>query len=193
MSEDARPGRSKGQQADLGILDGLVQLSFAIHRVLGRVADAHELSLVQLRLLGILRDREPGMQEIATFLELDKSSVTGLIDRAERRGLVRRASTPDDGRAVRVALTEQGRELTQKCVKQVGRELDTLVEGLTETERKRLSALASQIVYRDGQRVTLDVSYPFGLARSGQSRLRSLSRGHGQTGADESSGVAEAD
>ncbi len=114
MSEDARPGRSKGQQADLGILDGLVQLSFAIHRVLGRVADAHELSLVQLRLLGILRDREPGMQEIATFLELDKSSVTGLIDRAERRGLVRRASTPDDGRAVRVALTEQGRELTQK-------------------------------------------------------------------------------
>jgi len=38
---------------------------------------------------------------------------------------------------------------------------------------------------------TFDIQYPFGQARSGQSRLRSLSRRHGQTGADESYGVAE--
>ncbi len=146
MNDQARPGRPSAQPADSGILDGLVQLSFAIQRVLGSVADAHELSLVQLRLLGILRDREPGMQEIATFLELDKSSVTGLVDRAERRGLVRRASTPEDGRAVRVALTERGRELLQKGLKQVQRELNALLEGLTELDRKRLTTLASEIV-----------------------------------------------
>ncbi len=152
MNDDARSGRMKDPQADLGILDGLVQLSFAIQRVLERVADEHELSLVQLRLLGILRDREPGMQEIATFLELDKSSVTGLVDRAERRGLVRRASSPEDGRAVRVALTEQGRDLTKKGVKQLQRELSALVEGLTEADRKRLSGLASQVVFNANAR-----------------------------------------
>ncbi|MEI9936202.1 MAG: MarR family transcriptional regulator [Pseudomonadota bacterium] len=146
MNDDTRPRRSKGRESDLGLVDGLVQLSFAVHRVLGRIADEHELSLVQLRLLGILRDREPGMQEIATFLELDKSSVTGLVDRAERRGLVRRASTPEDGRAVRVALTERGRELLQKGLKQVQRELNALLEGLTELDRKRLTTLASEIV-----------------------------------------------
>jgi DNA-binding MarR family transcriptional regulator len=153
MNDDARPGRFKKPGLDLGLLDGLVQLSFAIQGALGRVAEAHDLSLVQVRLLGILRDREPGMLEVATFLDLDKSSVTGLVDRAERRGLVRRASTPDDGRAVRVTLTERGRELTQKFVKQVERELSALVEGLSEADRKRLSTLASQIVYNDAQRV----------------------------------------
>lgn len=146
MNDEARGGRSQGQAAELGIVDGLVQLSFAIQRVLGRVADEHELSIVQLRLLGILRDRQPGMQELAAFLELDKSSVTGLVDRAERRGLVRRESTPDDRRAVRVTLTERGRALTQKGVKQIERALNELVLGLSDTERKRLSGLASRVV-----------------------------------------------
>ncbi len=158
MTDDPRPKRSGRPQRDLGLLDGLVQLSFAVHGALGRVAEVYDLSLVQVRLLGILRDREPGMMEVATFLKLDKSSVTGLVDRAERRGLVRRASAPDDGRAVRVALTEPGRELAQKFVKLLERELAVLVEGLSETDRKRLSALASQIVFNDAQRVLPGVS-----------------------------------
>jgi len=143
---------------DLGLLNALVQLSFAVQGALGRVAGAHELSLVQVRLLGILRDRAPGMLELAKLLELDKSSVTGLVDRAERRGLVRRASTPDDGRAVRVSMTEAGRELTRKLVKQLERELSTLVEGLSEPERKRLSVLATQIAVNDVARVLPGVS-----------------------------------
>ena len=56
---------------------------------------------------------------------------------------------------------------------------------------------ARLIVELDGSyhawRVSADARYPFGQARSGQSRLRSLSRVHGQTGADESRRVAEAD
>jgi len=158
MTDDPRSKRSGRPQRDLGLLDGLVQLSFAVHGALGRVAEVYDLSLVQVRLLGILRDREPGMMEVATFLNLDKSSVTGLVDRAERRGLVRRASAPEDGRAVRVALTEPGRELAQKFVKLLERELAVLVEGLSETDRKRLSALASQIVFNDAQRVLPGVS-----------------------------------
>jgi DNA-binding MarR family transcriptional regulator len=158
MTDDARPRRSAKQEGDLGLLDGLVQLSFAVQGALGRVAEEHDLSLVQVRLLGILRDREPGMLEVAAFLKLDKSSVTGLVDRAERRGLVRRASTPDDGRAVRVGLTGRGRELAQKFTKQVERELVSLVDGLSETDRKRLSALATQIVLNDSQRLLPGVS-----------------------------------
>jgi len=137
----------------LGLLDGLVQLSFAVQGALGRVAETHDLSLIQVRLLGILRDREPGMMEVATFLNLDKSSVTGLVDRAERRGLVRRTTTPDDRRAVRVALTEQGQEVAKKFAKQVERELSALVEDLSDTDRKRLSTLATQIVINDAKRL----------------------------------------
>ncbi|MGP8010701.1 MAG: MarR family transcriptional regulator, partial [Acidimicrobiales bacterium] len=71
---------------ELSAVDGAVQLSFLIQNSLSRLAAQYGLSLIQTRLLGVLRDRTPSMNELATLLELDKSSVTGLIDRAERRG-----------------------------------------------------------------------------------------------------------
>jgi len=136
----------------LTLPDGLVQLSFAVQSAIGRVAECHDLSLAQVRLLGILRDREPAMLAVATFLNLDKSSVTGLVDRAERRGLVRRTTTAEDRRTVRVALTDQGRQLTQKLGTQVERELSLLIRGLSAVDRRRLLAIASRIVVDDAQR-----------------------------------------
>jgi DNA-binding MarR family transcriptional regulator len=139
---------------DLGLMDSLVQLSFAVHSALERVADRHDLSLVQVRLLGILRDREPAMMELASYLGLDKSSVTGLVTRAERRGFVERTTSTEDRRAVYVSVTAKGRALIQVFVKQLERELAVLVEDLDETERKQLSTLASQIVLGEVHRRT---------------------------------------
>jgi DNA-binding MarR family transcriptional regulator len=134
------------KKQDLGLLDGLVQLSFTVQEALERVAESHGLSLVQVRLLGILRDREPAMLELATFLNLDKSSVTGLVGRAEKRGLVRRISTQKDRRAVNVIITPRGRELAQKIERQVEREVEALVRDWSDADRKKMSALASRIV-----------------------------------------------
>lgn len=74
--------------------DGLVQTSFTVIAALSRVAADQDLSLTQLRMLGILRDREPAMAELATYLGLERSTVSGLIDRAVARGLVRRPPMP---------------------------------------------------------------------------------------------------
>ncbi len=84
---------SPSGEADLGLVDALAQLSFAVQGALTRVAAAHDASIIQTRLLGILRDRHPTITELAAFLQLDKSSVTGLVDRAEERGLVRRVAS----------------------------------------------------------------------------------------------------
>jgi len=137
---------------DLGLLDALAQLSFAVHGALERVAERHDLSLVQIRLLGILRDREPAMMELAAFLHLDKSSVTGLVTRAERRGLVVRTTSPDDRRSVRVVLTDRGRDVVQKGADEIEAELAVLVAPLSEADRKRLSVLASAVVLGDAER-----------------------------------------
>ena len=72
----------------LSTVDGLAQLSFLTLGLLERRAGEHAISIIQTRLLGVLRDRTPTMNELATLLGLDKSSATGLVDRAERRGLV---------------------------------------------------------------------------------------------------------
>ncbi|MCA1223249.1 MarR family winged helix-turn-helix transcriptional regulator [Streptomyces sp. 8L] len=131
---------------DLGIVDSLAQLSFAVQAELAKVAAAHGLSVIQLRVLGVLRDREPGMQELARHLGLDKSSMTGLIDRAERRGLVRRAPSPRDRRGVQVSLTEDGHELARLMTADADRRIRALTTGLTDTQRSQLSLLASELV-----------------------------------------------
>lgn len=130
---------------DPTLVDALVESSFLVQAALRRVAARHDLSVVGMRMLGILRDREPGVIALARHLELDKSSVTGLIDRAEARGLVKRAADPDDGRAVRVRLTRKGRRLATAGAAEVAEELAAVVADLTEAERGRLAGLLSEV------------------------------------------------
>jgi DNA-binding MarR family transcriptional regulator len=51
------------------------------------------------------------VREVADRLQLRHHSVVELVDRAQAEGLVRRATDPDDARAVRVLLTERGQQL----------------------------------------------------------------------------------
>ena len=139
------------RQADAEFVDALVQLSFSVQTVISEVGSRYELSSIQARLLGILRDREPAMAELARFLKLDKSSITGLVDRAERRGLVRRTASPRDGRSVHVQLTGEGRQLATACAAEVRRHVSWLARGMTEAERRRFAALAGQLLQGERQ------------------------------------------
>jgi MarR family transcriptional regulator, lower aerobic nicotinate degradation pathway regulator len=145
-------------ERDLGLVDALAQLTFAVQGAIGRVAAAHDLSIVQARLLGILRDRQPTIKELAAFLQLDKTSVTGLVDRAQERGLVRRARSPVDGRSVNVAITAAGQELVDQATTAIESEIAVLVEALSPEQRAELSATASVVVVADARRRGVDIS-----------------------------------
>ena len=132
------------------MLDALVQLSFAVQDVLGLVAARHGFSVTQVRLFGSLRGREPTMSDIKDHLALEKSSVSGLIDRAERRGLVARTTGHPDGRTVHVRLTEQGAELAARFAAEVYAELETLLAPLSDRDRCRLYELAAAILAARG-------------------------------------------
>jgi MarR family transcriptional regulator, lower aerobic nicotinate degradation pathway regulator len=139
-------------EADLGLVDSLAQLSFVVQGALNRVAAIHNLSIVQARMLGILRDRRPTINELASHLQLDKSSVTGLVDRAEQRGLVRRASVPLDRRSVEVTITAAGQQLVNQATETFEAVIADLVVELSPAQRARLSASASLIVATDARR-----------------------------------------
>jgi MarR family transcriptional regulator, lower aerobic nicotinate degradation pathway regulator len=139
-------------EEDLGLVDALAQLSFAIHGALGRISASHDMSIVQARLLGILRDRRPTIKELAGLLGLEKSSVTGLIDRAEDRGLVRRVASPIDGRSVQVVITHAGRKLVECAAAEFESDIGELVTELTSVEKNLLSVVASRIVSTDARR-----------------------------------------
>lgn len=128
------------------VLDGLVRSAFQIMGVLTRVGAEHDLSLTQLRVLGILRDRRPRMTDLAAFLGLDKSTMSGLIDRAERRGLLERGRNPDDRRAVDVFLTPAGLELTRRLDGEIRDALAPATGRLDPQQRRQLAQLLEPVV-----------------------------------------------
>jgi MarR family transcriptional regulator, lower aerobic nicotinate degradation pathway regulator len=131
---------------ELSMVDALAQLSFLIQGTLERRASERDLSMIQTRLLGVLRDRTPTMNELARLLQLDKSSVTGLVDRAERRGLVRRAASKTDGRAVQVSLTDAGRSHVGEVAASFEADVAAILASLPNSERNALSALVSRVL-----------------------------------------------
>ncbi|WP_329126566.1 MarR family winged helix-turn-helix transcriptional regulator [Streptomyces sp. NBC_01465] len=145
MTPESTPAGLADDQP-LNTVDALVQLSFLTQRVLAATGTEHDLSIIQIRLLGILRDRQAGMLEIGTHLGLDKSSMTGLVSRAEKRGLVRRSPSPHDGRAVLVSLTPLGRELTERCTAEISGRITALTDHLTAARRTELTELAAEVV-----------------------------------------------
>jgi MarR family transcriptional regulator, lower aerobic nicotinate degradation pathway regulator len=115
--------------------DSLVQVSFAVTALLSRVAAEQDLSLTQLRVLGTLRDRE-------------RSTVSGLIDRAAQRGLVRKTTHPDDARSVRVSLTAEAQSLATLVIAGIGELMAPLTDRLNSSEQKRLTVLLGNLLDR---------------------------------------------
>jgi DNA-binding MarR family transcriptional regulator len=88
-------------------------LGVAMRRINRIYADAlagHEVTPPQLFLLTCL-DAADGQKprDLAEQVCLDASSLTGLLDRTEKTGLIERRPDPDDRRALRIHLTDQGR------------------------------------------------------------------------------------
>ena len=129
-----------------GLVDALVQAAFTVMAVLNKVGADNDLSLTQLRVLAILRDRRPRMTALADYLGLEKSTMTGLVDRAEKRGLLERAPNASDGRAVDVFLSPDGAELAERLYTHVGRSLSPMTSNLAPVEQRRLQALLERML-----------------------------------------------
>jgi DNA-binding MarR family transcriptional regulator len=133
----------------LGLVDALAQLSFLVQNALAEIAADYDLSLIQTRLLGVLRDREPTMNELGRHLGLDKSSITGLVSRAQRRGLVTRTVSDIDRRVARISITDDGRNLVEQVAKLFAVRIGVLLADLVDSDRQDLARLAGRIVGAD--------------------------------------------
>jgi DNA-binding MarR family transcriptional regulator len=88
------------------------------------------------------------MATIAGFLGLDRSSVSGLIDRAERRGLVARRTSLDDARVTIIDLSAAGAEVGNQVARAVSAEVERLLDGVTASERARFVHFAESLLGR---------------------------------------------
>ncbi|MGW2706039.1 MarR family winged helix-turn-helix transcriptional regulator [Streptomyces sp. NPDC001340] len=90
----------------------LLSVSLAAYYGDFTVAAASEnLTASQGKTLNVLRRGPASMSVLATTLTCDASNMTGIIDRLEKRGLVRREPSPSDRRVKNVLLTAEGEQV----------------------------------------------------------------------------------
>ena len=125
---------------------GLVQLTALVQGSYARISERHDLTPVQAKLLCVLLDGPRGLAELAQYFGVEKAALTGLMDRAERRGLAERAAVPGDRRALQATLTDAGRQAAIAFYTEVRAEMDGLVAALAPEEREQFGRAMSQII-----------------------------------------------
>ena len=106
-----------------------------------------ELTVTQLVVLFLLREA-PGMPAgaLAEDLRVTPPTVTGLVDRLVRMGLVRREEDPKDRRLVRNVLTERGQEILGEVEREGRAFLTQLLERLSAGQLSRLVGSLEDLV-----------------------------------------------
>jgi DNA-binding MarR family transcriptional regulator len=124
----------------------LVRLSFLVQSIYADVCAEHDLSPAQAQLLCVIKDQARGMTELARILGLERPGLSGLVDRVQRRGLVRRETMRHDRRAVMLGPTPHGKSLAEQFYREVSGRLRQVVADLPAADRRQLETIGSKIL-----------------------------------------------
>ncbi|WRZ95789.1 MarR family transcriptional regulator [Streptomyces sp. NBC_01007] len=116
----------------------LLSVSLAAYYGDFTVAAASEnLTASQGKTLNVLRRGPASMSALATTLTCDASNMTGIIDRLEKRGLVRREPRPSDRRVKNVVLTAEG----ERVIDVIRGKMHTTQAGLNRLDEQERDTL----------------------------------------------------
>jgi DNA-binding MarR family transcriptional regulator len=108
-----------------------VKWRVAVDRAVAPLGLTHAQYALVASLYGMDRTgQRPSQRELADHTGLEALYVSKLARALETAGLLERARDPRDPRAVRLALTEQGREVTRRAIEVVQGLLRQLLEPL---------------------------------------------------------------
>ena len=141
--------KSKGPEtADTAFPDKEKSIGFLVHEVARLFrrrfedeARIHGVTLPQWRaLVEIFKNEGISQVSLAGAIDTDPMTMSGILDRLEKRGLIERFADPNDSRAKVARMTAEGSELVSTA-RNVGRELyENALAGLSAAERDELAA-----------------------------------------------------
>lgn len=101
------------------------------------IAQEFDLAPQQAIALRVLGAGARPMGELAKVLFCDSSNVTGITDRLEERGLVRREASEGDRRVKLLVLTDEGEKVRQEITKRLA-EPPPAIAALSEEDQREL-------------------------------------------------------
>jgi len=94
-----------------------------------------EVTPIQVMLLFFLQKNDgSSLTQISQGLMLENPTVTGLIDRLEKSGYVKRSDHPNDRRVYLVHITEKGKKVASKALPIIKKLNEQIKEGYSKSE-----------------------------------------------------------
>ncbi|MGB4863132.1 MAG: MarR family transcriptional regulator [Tepidiformaceae bacterium] len=108
------------------------QSSALLDQIRLQIWDRENLTVTQLRLLGLLREQEGiSNAELADRLYVTRPSVSALLERLERGGFIRREVSQNDRRGINIWLEPRGRQVSESLREESREYLCGLFESLS--------------------------------------------------------------
>jgi DNA-binding MarR family transcriptional regulator len=133
VPKTAKPSPTTGEYARAAELREALRV---FQRRTEEVTAAHGLTPRTYQLLLMIKTsrnggERTGLAELEERLQLGKSTVTELVLRTEKRGLIRRDLDRDRGRGISIALTANGKRRLAAALAELGDERRRLIEILS--------------------------------------------------------------
>ena len=139
-----------GEQPFIDAGRALLKAGFLLANHPKRPYFAHDLTVAQLDVLVTLANAEGAClncSEIAAHTLITKGGITGILDRLEARGLIKRIHSREDRRSVLIQLSAKGIELFRKLYPELQRHNRSLFEkAFTRAQTKDFSELLGQLI-----------------------------------------------
>jgi DNA-binding MarR family transcriptional regulator len=139
----------------MGIIGRITQLQREVHLAQRATFARYGLDAPSFDVLAALRRAGPPYQLTPTALMrtalVTSGAITQRLDRLEERGLITRARSREDGRAVVVSLTDAGREALDAALPDHLETERKLLAGLTDDDREQLADLLRRFLVTLGR------------------------------------------
>ena len=146
---------SAGSGSQYEALIQLLKTSEAIWEASRIFFSRWDISPSQFNILNLLRDFPEGctQTQLSRKLITHRSNITGMVDRMEARGLLRRQADPSDRRVFHVVMTPKAEKLLEEVLPQYYESAEKLWKGISDEQSQlileSLNKLASNL--QDGE------------------------------------------
>lgn len=135
-----------GAPEPASVEEAVLTATIRVGRRMRQRLPGEELEFSLIALLKTLAHRGAlRLTDLAGDLDLDASTVSRHVRTLEERGLVARTTDPDDGRATRLALTDEGRERLEAGASRRRALIAELLEDWTPEDRETLRRLLTRL------------------------------------------------
>lgn len=142
------------QNCHLGLLLGRAAL--LKDRIIDTHMEPHGITAAQFKVLIIMAQMGVDTPaELCRHLSLDSGSMTRMLDRLEQKGFLARQRSEADRRQVRLVLTGQGQQLTDRLPEIGADAMNELAGAITAEELKTLEHILHKILAAAGDAITL--------------------------------------